>query len=134
MSTGMSGGRKDMSESTQVCPDRLTQDAMTPQDTWMDASPLSVQYEDVPMHTAMQPTIPDSSQSLASHTSWQQSLDIDLIEIGPAFDESAQHAFRSSTIEELSGAASHVAPKASDQTTTSDSSQSLSAERLRKYF
>jgi hypothetical protein len=122
-----------MSGSTQACPNLLSQDAVTPQDTWVDASPLSVQYEEVQMHMAMRPSMADSSQSPAAHMSWQQSLSMDPIEMGPTFDGDAQNAFRPSSIEG-NGGASHGIPKASDQTMISDGSQTMSAERLRKYF
>lgn len=125
---------ESISESTQACPNRLSLDAMTPQDTWMDASPLSVQYDDVPMHAAMRPSMPDTLQSRVPHASWRQSMGMDMMEMGPAFDGSAQHAFHSSTMGEVGGGASRVVPKVSAQTATSDNSQPLSAERLRKYF
>jgi hypothetical protein len=122
-----------MSGSTQACPNLLSQDAVTPQDTWVDASPLSVQYEEVQMHMAMRPSMADSSQSPAAHMSWQQSLSMDSIEMGPTFDENVQNAFHPSSIEG-NGGASHGVPKTFDQTTMSDGSQTMSAERLRKYF
>jgi hypothetical protein len=123
-----------MSGSTQACPNRLSQDAVTPRETWVDASPLSVQYEEVQLHTAMQPSMAESSQSPAPHVSWQQSLSMDSIELGPMFDGDAQNAFHPSSMEEVRGGPSRVIPEPLDQTTGSERSQMLSAERLRKYF
>ncbi|KAH6106686.1 hypothetical protein HBI69_178960 [Parastagonospora nodorum] len=124
---------QSMFSSTQAGSTRSLQDAMSPQDTWVDASPLSVQFEDTQTCTATRPSFSDLSQTADPAVSWQQSLNVDLSGTGVNFDDSVPSKFTSSSTSNLGQDASDIA-KASAQLSVADNSQVLNAERWRKYF
>jgi hypothetical protein len=111
----------------------LSQDAMTPQDTWAD-SPLSVQLEDMPSQMALQSPIPGMSQALASVNSWPSPPTAR----PPGMDvNSSNNAANSSGSVSMSGqgqGALNASSFNSSVTNVTSDGQSLSAERWRKYF
>lgn len=122
---------ESMLSSTQAGSTRSLQDAMSPQDTWVDASPMSVQFEDVQTSTATRPLVSDFPQTADTTVSWQQTLNMDVSGTGVNFDDSSR--FASSSTSNLGQEASDMA-KPSAQSSIADSSQVLNAERWRKYF
>jgi hypothetical protein len=122
--------------TTQPGTNRPSQDAMTPQDTWADASPLSVQYEDVQTYPTMRPpSAACSSQSAVPLASWQQTLNMPLSSPEATFDNSVPSDPRSSmSLSNTGGDASGMILRQTAQAELSRDSGSLNAERWRKYF
>jgi hypothetical protein len=110
-----------------------SQDVMTPQDTWVEASPLSVQYEDIQPHTGTQPPVPRMPQPSALITPWQPPLD-DMISGSAGTFDNKVHTAICPSLESVSQSGAGIALAASTESNTSNNSQPLSAERWRKYF
>lgn len=124
---------KSMFSSTQVGSARSLQDAMSPQDTWVDASPMSAQFEGIQTCTTTKPSVSDFPQIADPSVSWQQALNMDVSGTGVNFDDSGPSRFASSPTINMGQHASDMA-NASAQSSKADSSQILNAERWRKYF
>jgi hypothetical protein len=124
---------ESISPPIQSASTRLSQDTISPQDTWTD-SPLSVQFEDPQAHTTMQPSAPSMPQPPALIASWQPPL----LNVVPRTNGAGNDDILSPTCTALmegpGQGASAVAPMASTEPKISSDSQSLNAERWRKYF
>jgi hypothetical protein len=124
---------ESISPQMQSASTRLSQDAISPQDTWTD-SPLSVQFEDTQTHMTLQPPAPNMSQPPALIASWQPSL----VNVVPRTNGAANDDILSPTctvlVEGPGQGVSAVAPMASTEPKMSSDSQSLDADRWRKYF
>jgi hypothetical protein len=129
---------ESMSIPMQFVPTRISQDAMAAQDTWMDASPLSMQYEDIPSNTIVQSPIPSMSQSesesQANVETWPSTMNATVPDIDGCFDDSFGTAIRSSLSERPGEGASDAVSTGFVEANTSNNSQPLNADRWRKYF
>jgi hypothetical protein len=129
---------ESMSVPIHLVPNSVTQDATTAQDAWIDASPLSMQYEDMQSNTAMQPSL--SSMSVSESESptlvapWQPAMNVPIPDPDGNFDNCLRAAIRSSVTERPSEDASDVAQAALIEPNIANYSQALSADRWRKYF
>jgi hypothetical protein len=129
---------QSMSIPMQFVPTRISQDAMAAQDAWMDASPLSMQYEDMASNTIVQPSIPSISQSetgsQAIVDTWPSTMNTTVPGTDRCFDDSLGTTTRSSLSEQPGESASGVAPTGFAEINTSNNNQPLNADRWRKYF
>jgi hypothetical protein len=129
---------ESMSIPMQFFPTSLSQDAMAAQDAWIDASPLSMQYEDMQSNTAMQPSIPSmpqpESDSPALVAPWQSAMNVTAPDTDGSFDNRLRTDVGSSLSERSGEGASNVPPAAVAEANISNNSPSLSADRWRKYF
>jgi hypothetical protein len=127
-----------MSAPTLFGTNSVAQDATTAQDTWIDASPLSMQYEDMQSNTTMQLSIPNMSQSESGSPAlvapWQSAMNVTISDTDGNFNNCLRAAIRSSVTERSSEDTSDVTQVALTEPNASNDSQSLSAERWRKYF
>ncbi|KAH7080910.1 hypothetical protein FB567DRAFT_115638 [Paraphoma chrysanthemicola] len=109
-----------------------TQNARTPQETWLDASPSSAQYEDMPSHLRMhaQQPAPSTPQAPTFVDTWQP-LPSEIVSATSA-------SFRAN--DELHTNTAHPETTAKDDngvaftTLAEPPAQSMNAERWRKYF
>jgi hypothetical protein len=129
---------ESMSVPIQFVPNSVTQDVTTAQDAWIDASPLSTQYEDMQSNTTMQPSLSSmplsESESPALVAPWQSAMNVPIPDTDGNFDNCLRAAIRSSVTERQSEGASDVAQAAVIEPNISNNSQALSADRWRKYF
>jgi len=113
-----------------------SQEAMTPQETWLDVSPQPAQYGDIQPSTTMQPTesAPSMLQQPIFIPPWRQSLDGDMRDTAGAFEEPSNNALLTSAMMGTSQSGRGAALTTPAQPEGSARTTSLSAERLRKYF
>jgi hypothetical protein len=127
-----------MSIPMQFVPTRLSQDAIAAQDVWIDASPLSMQYEDMPSNTIVQSSIPTMSQSESESRAiigpWDSAMNVTSPAPDGSFDNCIRDAIRSSLSERSGEGASNDVPATFAEPNTSNDSQAMSADRWRKYF
>ncbi|KAF2827789.1 hypothetical protein CC86DRAFT_465639 [Ophiobolus disseminans] len=110
------------------------QDAPTPQDAWLDASPISAHYDEGPSHTAMQPTqsIPSMPQQSALMAPWQTYADATMPYTGGDLDRITGFVTPAS-IKASQGASNEPVPTSVEPKGPAVPNH-ISAERLRKYF
>jgi hypothetical protein len=129
---------ESMSIPMQFVPTRISHDAMAAQDAWMDASPLSMQYEDMPSNTIVQSPIPSMSQSesesRANVQTWPSTMNATMPDTNGCFEDSFSTAIRSSLSEQPGEVASDVVSTGFEEPNISNNSQPLNADRWRKYF
>ncbi|OAL04932.1 hypothetical protein IQ06DRAFT_302061 [Phaeosphaeriaceae sp. SRC1lsM3a] len=108
----------------------LPQDMMTPQDTY---SPLTTQFEDMQAaHTAIPPSAPLAPEAADPSLSWQTSPTTLLSSTNGTLENHGLVRTRADSSSQV--ARNMTAPTASNEPSRSDHSQSISAERWRKYF
>jgi hypothetical protein len=111
--------------------DNLPRDNTTPQDTWLEASPMSAHYEDMQLPSVVQPPAPSIGQ-ISPVASWQPPLDAMIFVPAPSFDNNTNTATPKPLL--MAASDSDVSVTTSTESSVSASSQSLSADRWRKYF
>jgi hypothetical protein len=116
---------------TQSGPDHLSKDDATPQDTWLETSPMSAQYEDMQLPNVVQPPAPSVRQT-STVASWQPPLDAIISVPTPSFDNDIHTVTRRALL--MGASESDVSVTTSTGSNVSASSQSLDADRWRKYF
>jgi hypothetical protein len=109
---------RSMSSPAHQGPEGASQDAPTPQEMWLDASPISVQYDDIQQHSAMQ----IGAQSASTTTAWHKPMNMVVPDTFEPLSNGSPVAFGAPLMEmpSIEGSASNT--------------QRLTAERLRKYF
>jgi hypothetical protein len=112
----------------------LSNDIITPQEAWVDASPMSVNYDEVQPQTVMQPSVSNMGQTSTFITSWQPSLDMMIPGTSPNFDDCLRTATHTSPPEVADEINVHIPLTTSKEPSASTIPQVLSADRWRKYF
>ncbi|KAH7406920.1 hypothetical protein DE146DRAFT_408836 [Phaeosphaeria sp. MPI-PUGE-AT-0046c] len=106
----------------------IAQDMMTPQDTY---SPMTAQFEDMQAHSAIPSSAPIMPEAADSTLSWQLST---TTLVPPTDGTNENHGLPRTRADSSSQGSCNVAPFASNEPSRSNHSQSISAERWRKYF
>jgi len=117
-----------MSSPAHQGPEGDSREISTPQEMWLDASPVTVQYDDIQQHSATQ----TGAEGASTHTAWHVPMDIVVPDTIEPLNNSRPAAFGASLMD-IPGIEGPVGGDFS-MTTGPPNTQRLTAERLRKYF
>jgi hypothetical protein len=124
---------ESISPPIQSASSRLSQDTISPQDTWTD-SPLSVQFEDTQVHTTLQPSASSMSQQPALVAPWQPPREDIVPQTNGAGIDDILSPTCSALVDGPGQGATTVVPIISSEPRISRNSEPLGTDRWHKYF